>query len=161
MNLDNTLQTMQRNEDNMTRKYGTNWQADSRYGMQADMETMNAVTGGVFNRFSPTQNIGTAIDIVQALNGKKDWKSVVDGAFLGNSGIVSDKYAAEHPYMAMLANGAGDALVGYGMARGFSPKAIASDVKAGASAVKNAVNDAVDTRYLRMDKPTLANMSAA
>lgn len=61
----------------------------------------NAASLGLVNRFSPTQNIGFAIDAAQGDNLWDSW--------LGNSGIVSDKFMQEHPYWSMAINGVGDA----------------------------------------------------
>lgn len=65
--------------------------------MSADMETMNAVTGGALNLLSPSQIVGAAIHSDRPqdyfLNLGK-----------GNNGIVTDKFAQEHPYWSVGAN---------------------------------------------------------
>lgn len=40
-------------------------------------------------------------------------------SWFGNSGIVSDKFAQEHPYAALGINSIGDGLLGYGVAKGY------------------------------------------
>lgn len=58
-------------------------------------------TGGAYNRFFPTQNARLLYDM--ATGG--DWRSSM---MYGNNGIVSDEFAAEHPYLAAGINFAGD-----------------------------------------------------
>ena len=67
------------------------------------MEGLNLASAGFINRFSPTQNIGLAIDAFQGDNIMKSW--------FGNSGIVSDNFAKEHPYWSMAINLAGDGAI--------------------------------------------------
>lgn len=62
----------------------------------------DAVTGGVFHRLSPTQNLRLAYDV--ATGG--DWRNSM---IYGNNGIVSDQLAEEHPILAMAINATGDA----------------------------------------------------
>lgn len=62
----------------------------------------DAVTGGVFHRLSPTQNLRLAYDV--ATGG--DWRNSM---IYGNSGIVSDQFAEEHPILATAINATGDA----------------------------------------------------
>lgn len=70
------------------------------------MEVTNVLTGGMANRLSPTQNVRLLYDV--ATGG--DWRS----SWLGNNGIVTDKFAEEHPYLSMAANMAGDMAVPLG-----------------------------------------------
>lgn len=63
-------------------------------------EFMNYSTAGLLNRLSPTQNIGLAIDLFKGKDLGQSW--------MGNSGIVSDEFARQHPYWAMAFNLAGD-----------------------------------------------------
>lgn len=67
-----------------------------------DMNTFNAITGGVFN-LTPIQ-VGRG---VYNLSQGKD-----PGFILGNSGVVSEEYAQEHPWLALGANVLGEGLVG-------------------------------------------------
>lgn len=67
-----------------------------------DMNTFNAITGGVFN-LTPIQ-VGRG---VYNLSQGKD-----PGFILGNSGVVSKEYAQEHPWLALGANVLGEGLVG-------------------------------------------------
>lgn len=65
--------------------------------MSADMETMNAVTGGVMNLLSPSQVIGAAIHSDKP-------QDYFLNLMKGNNGIVINKFAQEHPYLSMGAN---------------------------------------------------------
>ena len=67
-----------------------------------DMNTFNAITGGVFN-LTPIQ-VGRG---VYNLSQGKD-----PGFILGNSGVVSKEYAQEHPWLALGANVLGEGLTG-------------------------------------------------
>lgn len=58
------------------------------------MDYFNAITGGVFNLLNPSQIVGNVSNIVQ---GKSNWR---DEFVLGNSGVVPDKVARKHPYLA-------------------------------------------------------------
>lgn len=60
----------------------------------------NIATAGAINRFSPTQNIRLAIDAIKGNNIADSW--------MGNNGIVTDKFAENHPYWSMAINGVGD-----------------------------------------------------
>ena len=62
----------------------------------------DVVTGGVFHRLSPTQNARLLYDV--ATGG--DWRNSM---IYGNSGIISDQLAEEHPILAMAINATGDA----------------------------------------------------
>lgn len=105
-----------------------NWQAayakDIPSGtMASDMETMNAVTGGILNLTSPTQVLGATGRLIK--NG--DIGQFGRNLILGNNGIVSDAYAAEHPYLSMAAN-----IVGDGVTLGL--------IGAGRTGIKNSSN---------------------
>ena len=71
------------------------------------MEFTNIATGGAANRLSLTQNARLLYDIGDAIFGDGSWDTV-GNSILGNNGIVSDKFAAEHPYWTMAINGVGD-----------------------------------------------------
>lgn len=76
------------------------------FSQQNDMfnnisEFFNIAGAGIPNRLSSSQNIGLFIDALQGDN-------IIDSWF-GNSGIVSDKFAKEHPYWSMAINGGTDA----------------------------------------------------
>lgn len=59
-------------------------------------------TGGAYNRFFPTQNARLLYDM--ATGG--DWRNSM---MYGNNGVVSDQFAAEHPYWTTAIKFAGDA----------------------------------------------------
>jgi hypothetical protein len=66
---------------------------------------MNAVTVGGLNNLSPSQWARRVYDLV---NGNL----TVDSWLNGNNGIVSNKFAQDHPYYSMLFNAVGDGLIG-------------------------------------------------
>ena len=68
-------------------------------------EAFNILSAGIPNRLSLTQNIGLVKDAVNGKNIMESW--------FGNSGIVSDKYAAEHPWLSMAANMGTDIVIPY------------------------------------------------
>jgi len=68
--------------------------------LAGNMDVLNAMTGGVLNRLSPTQNLRLLYDVA---NGH-DWRS----SWMGNNGVVSDSFAKAHPLMAMALNGVAD-----------------------------------------------------
>lgn len=82
-----------------------NWQTAYAKGvpsgtMSADMETMNAVTGGVLNWTMPSQVVGATARLIN----DGDFGQFGRNLILGNSGIVTDKFAQEHPWYSMGAN---------------------------------------------------------
>lgn len=82
-----------------------NWQTAYAKGvpsgtMSADMETMNAVTGGAFNLISPSQWAGAFGR--GAYN--NEWEKIPYYLLAGNNGIVTDKFAQEHPWYSLGAN---------------------------------------------------------
>ena len=82
-----------------------NWQTAYAKGvpsgtMSADMETMNAVTGGAFNLISPSQWAGAFGR--GAYN--NEWEKIPYYLLAGNNGIVTDNFAQEHPWYSMGAN---------------------------------------------------------
>lgn len=110
----------------------TNQKTDTRF----DMNAFNAVTGGVFNRLSPVQNLRFGYDL---LTGNKNaW----NGYVYGNNGIVSDSFAQEHPYLSILFNGATDAGIGLGAWAAANPAEAAELASAAGSFVRNIRNKA-------------------
>ena len=82
-----------------------NWQTAYAKGvpsgtMSADMETMNAVTGGAFNLISPSQWAGAFGR--GAYN--NEWEKIPYYLLAGNNGIVTDNFAQEHPWYSTGAN---------------------------------------------------------
>lgn len=102
---------------------GASWQ-NNNYRSAHDgslsnfIETTNALTGGVMNRLSPTQNARLAYDTYQWAKGNKSWGDVANNMVFGNNGIVSNQFAKEHPYWSMAINGAGD-ILSFGGYKGF------------------------------------------
>lgn len=70
-------------------------------------EGANVMSGGLLNRLSPTQNIGLIIDAIQGDNIMQSW--------FGNSGIVSDNFAQNHPWLSFGINALGDVGIGLGI----------------------------------------------
>lgn len=95
-------ETARRTDQYMAQKYGSGWRDYSKYGMKPTMEAFNAVTAGMLNRLSPTQNIRAVYDL--ATNPVKGFKGLING----NNGIVTDKFAQEHPFWSLGANLGGD-----------------------------------------------------
>lgn len=85
----------------------------------------DAVTGGVFHRLSPTQNARLIYDI--ATGG--DWRNSM---IYGNNGVVSDQFAADHPYWTTAINMAGDAAVfnAGNISRMFNPSNMLANARA-------------------------------
>lgn len=106
--------------------------------MASDMETMNAVTGGILNLTSPTQVLGATGRLVK--NG--DFGQFGRNLILGNNGIVSDAYAAEHPYMSIAANIVGDGVtLGLAGAGKTGIKNSANYIKQGSKNIKPFIKD--------------------
>ena len=74
--------------------------------MKPDMDTFNAVTGGVFNLISPTQVIGATGRLISNGDSNKFGKNLI----LGNNGIVTDNFSKEHPYWSMAINSLADGI---------------------------------------------------
>ena len=73
--------------------------------LQNTLNTLNAMTGGIMNRFSPTQNIRALYDTYQLLNGnisRTDWQN---NLIYGNNGIVTDNFYNNHPITSTIING--------------------------------------------------------
>ena len=90
--------------DNLQRAYAKGIPSGT---MSADMETMNAVTGGALNWTMPSQVIGATGRLIK--NG--DFGQFGRNLILGNNGIVSDAYTAKHPYLSMAVNTIGDGII--------------------------------------------------
>ena len=96
------------------------------------INTINAMTGGVINRLSPTQNIRAGIDTFSYIFGNKSREDLVNSIIFGNNGIVTNNFAKNNPIAASLINLGGDIIGGagsikakniYNLAdRGFMPK---------------------------------------
>ena len=72
------------------------------------LELADLASAGQIKRLSPTQNVRVLYDIAAG----KDFPYVLQSLVAGNSGIVSDEFAAEHPYLSMVINGVGDLAAG-------------------------------------------------
>ena len=71
-------------------------------------DLLNIGTLGGLNNLSPTQWARRAYDLRKAIKGNMSWDKFGNNWFYGNNGLVSDKYAQEHPYASAAINLAGD-----------------------------------------------------
>ena len=71
-------------------------------------DLLNIGTLGGLNNLSPTQWARRAYDLRKAIKGNMSWNKFGNNWFYGNNGLVSDKYAQEHPYASAAINLAGD-----------------------------------------------------
>ena len=71
-------------------------------------DLLNIGTLGGLNNLSPTQWARRAYDLREAIKGNMSWDKFGNSWFYGNNGLVSDKYAQEHPYSSAAINLAGD-----------------------------------------------------
>jgi hypothetical protein len=67
------------------------------------------MTAGGFNNLSPTQWARRAYDAVDLMKGNMSQKQYINSWINGNNGVVTDKFAEEHPYWSAGINMAGDA----------------------------------------------------
>jgi len=104
--IDNTMNPL--DEVVVTAKAGQNpygYRSAFDGSLSGNMEVLNAMTGGVMNRLSPTQDIRLIYDAATGNDWRKSW--------MGNNGVVfNDEWAQEHPFATMLINGAGDVAAG-------------------------------------------------
>lgn len=92
-------------------------------------EHLNATTGGLLNRISPTQNARFVYDLFKG-NPVFDYNN----SWWGNSGIVSDDFAQQHPYISLAVNGLTDIATAAGVPRFYryanTPKLIGEGAEA-------------------------------
>ena len=82
----------------LTSKRNPNWR--QTYDMSPNLETLNAVTAGVFNwELSPTTSARILWDAYQG-----NFDKVGKGIVYGNNGVFSDNYAAKHPWTSLGGN---------------------------------------------------------
>lgn len=86
--------------------------------LQNFVDVTNALSGGILNRASATQNLKAAYDAYKYLKGDIDKQDLINSVVYGNSGIVSDNYYDKHPIISSLLNFAGDVFVPYGLYKG-------------------------------------------
>lgn len=109
---------------NLTPEFYQTWDSASNIG-----EHLNAVTGGLLNRLSPTQNVRLLYD---AATGKNlfDYGS----SWWGNTGLAPRSLAQNHPYVSAALNLIGDAGMGAGGYKfykwGTTPKLVGSGAEA-------------------------------
>ncbi len=72
---------------------------------------LNAMTLGVLNRISPTQNIRLIKDV---FNKNYTLDDIMQSAIIGNNGVASNKFTQAHPYQSIMYNALLDGIVGGG-----------------------------------------------
>lgn len=97
-------------EINITRANPNNYR--SYYDPNAVINGFNAFTLGGFNNVDPTQWARRVYDLPKTIFGPMRFSTYMDRWINGNEGVVSNKFAQEHPYYSMLFNAAGDGLIG-------------------------------------------------
>lgn len=90
--------------------FSNDWDMASNIG-----EFVNVSTGGLLNRLSPTQNLRLIYD---GFTGENINPLDPNSSWWGNTGIVSQSFAQDHPYLSFGINGLADGLAFKGMARG-------------------------------------------
>lgn len=98
-----------------------NWR--QQYDMSSDIDTFNAVTGGVFNQLSPTQLIRNIYNIS---TNKPNWQQQF---IFGNNGIVSDNYAQNNPIKSTAINFIGDMIIPSKLVFNTRPLNISNSIK--------------------------------
>lgn len=101
----------------------------SAFHSEDTLDFINALTGNILGRLSPTQ---TGRAIYDTFDNDLSDKQKLESWFLGNNGIVSDKYTEEHPISSALINLVGDAgtyLIGVGIAKNFNKPKIRYSTK--------------------------------
>ena len=95
----------------------------SAYNPDDIIKGFNALTLGGLNNLSPTQWARRYYDLnkllISQIPGSKrtmTWSGFVNNWLNGNNGLVSEKFAEEHPYWSMGINGVGDAVALGGLA---------------------------------------------
>lgn len=78
-----------------------------KYEMKPEIDTFNAVTGGIFNQLIPTQ---AARNVYNIFTKNPNWSQQF---VFGNNGLVSDRFANQHPYMTFGINGLADLSLGF------------------------------------------------
>lgn len=99
-------------------------------------EGVNVMSGGFLNRLSPTQNIGLIIDAAQGDNVIQSW--------FGNSGITSDNFAQNHPWLSAGINLVNDGGIYLG------PKALSMTRNAVRSPLVGGQNENYEIRLCRV-----------
>ena len=98
-----------------------NWR--QQYDMSSDIDTFNAVTGGVFNQLSPTQLVRNIYNIS---TNKPNWQQQF---VFGNNGIVSDNYAQNNPIKSTAINFIGDMIIPSKLVFNTRPLNISNSIK--------------------------------
>lgn len=76
--------------------------------LQNFVDVTNALSGGILNRASATQNLRAVYDTYKYLKGDINKQDLINSVVYGNSGIVSDNYYDKYPIVSTLLNFAGD-----------------------------------------------------
>lgn len=105
---------------------------------------INTVTLGGLNNLSPTQWARRYYDTLSLVSGDTSWKDYTTNWVLGNNGIVSNKFAKEHPYWSMAINGVGDVAAFGGLAN-------AEKINNAAKIANKAINNASSVKLVAKD----------
>lgn len=84
----------------------------SVYNSNDIINGLNTLTLGGINNLSPTQWARRVYDTPKLFSGDMSFSDYTNKWLNGNEGIVSSKFAQEHPYYSMLFNAVGDGLIG-------------------------------------------------
>ena len=77
-----------------------------RTSFNTPMDLIDMASGGFLNRASLSQNIGLIKDLINGEDFSKSW--------FGNSGLVSEEFNEQYPFVSAILNGAVDLGAGYG-----------------------------------------------
>lgn len=106
-------------------------------------DLINMASGGFINRISPSQNIRLLYD---TLKGNDIFNN--EGSWFGNSGIVSEQFAQEHPWLTMMINGATDYGLGIGIPK-FTKSGLEYDIPVGKGAESTVYTRLFPTKVVR------------
>lgn len=104
--------TMVLPEVTITANNPSNYRSSFDGSLDNYINTINSMTGGLINRFSPTQNIRALYDLYPLSKGEMSTNDYLNSLIEGNNGVVSDKFASEHPNLSIGINTGLDTLVG-------------------------------------------------
>lgn len=82
------------------------------------VDVTNALSGGILNRMSPSQNIRAGYDFFKYLKGDIDRSKLTNSVIYGNNGIVSDNFSKNNPITSSIVNMASDVFMPYSLYKG-------------------------------------------
>ena len=87
--------TMVLPEVTITANNPSNYRSSFDGSLDNYINTINSMTGGLINRFSPTQNIRALYDLYPLSKGEMSTNDYLNSLIEGNNGVVSNKFASE------------------------------------------------------------------